>query len=243
MSLSIITWNVEWATPRSRRTPHLLNRIDRHEPDVICLTETHHDLLTQPGHSICSQPDYGYPIQKGRRKVMLWSKQPWQEGDDQGTYALPPGRFVSGVTLTPLGDVTVVGVCIPWFGSRTEAWRGDARKKYWEDHGRFLDGLPQVLERLPRERLIVIGDFNQVIGPASHAPAELQRSLPAALPQGMRIVTSDLAFKRRAGVDHIAMSADLVATSVSSISNLRGGKKLSDHFGVAARVSAHEQAT
>ena len=243
MTLSIITWNVEWATPRSRRTPHLLNRIDRHKPDVICLTEAHRDLLSQPGHRICSRPDYGYPIQKGRRKVMLWSRQPWEKVDDLGIDALPPGRFVSGVTPTSLGDVTVIGICIPWFGSRTEAWHADARRRRWEDHGRFLDGLRQVLARVPRERVIVIGDFNQMIGSASRAPAELRRALPAALPQGMRIVTSDLAFKRRAGVDHIAMSADLVAMSVSSISNHREGKKLSDHFGVAARVSAHGQAT
>ena len=182
MSLTIATWNVEWATPRSRRTPHLLNRLDGHAPDVICLTETNHDLLPQDGHSICSQADYGYPIHKGRRKVMLWSRQAWRQVDDRGFEAFPPGRFVSGVTLTPLGDVSVVGVCIPWFGSRTEARRGDARKKPWEDHERYLDGLCQVLARVPRERVIVIGDFNQVIGPASRAPAGLRRALRAALP-------------------------------------------------------------
>lgn len=241
MSLSIITWNVEWATPRSPRTPHLLNRIDRHAPDVICLTETHHDLLSQPGHSIWSRPDYGYPIKKGRRKVMLWSRQPWRKVDDLGIDTLPPGRFVSGVTRTRLGAITAIGICIPWFGSRTEAWRGNARKKPWEDHESYLNGLPLVLERLPHERLIVIGDFNQIIGPASRAPAKLRHALQEAFPPGMRIVTSDLAFEGRASIDHIALSADLVATSVSALSNLREGKKLSDHFGVAARLSAHSQ--
>ncbi|MDE0370192.1 MAG: hypothetical protein OXI84_08665 [bacterium] len=56
-------------------------------------------------------------------------------------------------------------------------------------------------------------------------------------------MTSDLAFEGRACIDHIALSADLAATSVSPLSNLREGKKLSDHFGVAARLSAHGQAT
>ena len=242
MTLSIITWNVEWAAPRSRRAPHLLSRIDRHEPDVICLTETHHDLLSQRGYSICSQPDYGYRI-TDRRKVLLWSRQTWAEVDGAGIDELPPGRLVSGVTHTSLGDVTVVGVCIPWSGSRTEAWRGDARKIRWEDHERFLDGLPQVLERLPRERLIVIGDFNQIIGPASRAPAKLRRVLQEAFPPGMRIVTSDIAFDGRSSIDHIALSADMAVESVSSISNLREGKNLSDHFGVAAHVSARGQAT
>jgi len=241
VALSIITWNVEWATPRSPRTPHLLSRIDRHAPDVICLTETHHDLLSQRGNSICSRPDSGYGIKKGRRKVVLWSRQPWREVDDLGIDILPPGRFVSGVTQTPLGDVTVVGVCIPWFGSRSEKWRGDARKKHWEDHESYLDGLRQVLAGFPAERVIVIGDFNQSIGPTSRAPVKLRSALQSAFPQDMRIVTSDIAFEGRTSIDHIALSADLAATSMSPLSNLREGKKLSDHFGVAARLSAHSQ--
>jgi len=231
--LRIVNWNVWWATPRSPRAPHLLRRIDRHTPDVICLTATHHDLVSQPGHKICSRPDTGYRRIKGRRKVMLWSKQPWREVDDLGIDAFPPGRFVSGVTPTPLGDVMIVGVCIPWFGSRTEAWRGDKQKRRWEDHERYLDGLRQVLARIPHERVLVIGDFNQAIGPASRAPAKLRRVLHEAFPQDMRIVTSDIAFEGRASIDHIALSADLAVTSMSTLSNRHEGKKLSDHFGIA----------
>ena len=50
--------------------------------------------------------------------------QPWERVDDLGVDSLPPGRFVSGVTRTSLGELTVVGVCIPWFGG---AERGAAR--------------------------------------------------------------------------------------------------------------------
>jgi len=39
-----------------------------HAPDMICLTETHYDLLSQHGYSICSRPDSPYPIREGRRK-------------------------------------------------------------------------------------------------------------------------------------------------------------------------------
>ena len=41
MSLRVANWNVEWATPRSRRTVEILSRISRHSPEVVCLTETH----------------------------------------------------------------------------------------------------------------------------------------------------------------------------------------------------------
>ena len=48
MKLRLVNWNVEWATPCSRLTAEILNRIDQHSPDIICLTETHSDLLLSP---------------------------------------------------------------------------------------------------------------------------------------------------------------------------------------------------
>ena len=44
--------------------------------EVICLTETHAGLLYQHGHTISSQSDYGYKVTQGRRKVILWSREP-----------------------------------------------------------------------------------------------------------------------------------------------------------------------
>ena len=74
MSLRVVTWNVEWATPNARRTAEILRRIDRQVPEIVCLTETHDGLLSQRGHTICSQPDYGYTVKEHRRKVLLWSR-------------------------------------------------------------------------------------------------------------------------------------------------------------------------
>ena len=98
-----VTWNVEWATARSRRTPEILRRIDGHAPEIVCLTETDVRLLSQRGYTICSQPDAGYGIKMSRRKVILWSREPWDEVDDVGLDSMPPGRFVAGVTRTSLG--------------------------------------------------------------------------------------------------------------------------------------------
>ena len=49
----MITWNVEWATPKSRRTAEILSRINEHDPEVVCLTETDVGLLSPHGHTIC----------------------------------------------------------------------------------------------------------------------------------------------------------------------------------------------
>ena len=231
MALRVLTWNVEWAAPGSGRAAEILSRIERLEPEVVCLTETSDALLSNAGHRISSQSDYGYTIRAGRRKVMLWSREPWGLVDDVGLDWMPPGRFVSGVTLTSIGEVTVVGVCIPWYGSRTEPGRGQERKARWEDHEQYLAGLAEVLARIPKERLIVAGDFNQIVGLGSRAPRRLRSALLGAL-EGMTIATSDVVFDGRRSIDHIALSADLMARPAGAVSNAHGEKRLSDHFGI-----------
>ena len=238
--MKLLNWNVQWSTPTSQRGAEVLRRINNHAPDVVCLTEGHNGLMSQHGHRICSQADYGYKTTGYRRKVMLWSREPWEQVDDVGIASLPPGRFVSGVTQTSLGAVAVVGVCIPWFGSRTEARRGLERKRRWEDHAQYLAGLTEALRRYSAERLIVMGDFNQIVGAGCRAPRELQLALHEAFPPGMTIATAGLAFQGRGSIDHIGLSGDLAADPPEVISNFHEGKRLSDHFGVAAGVSAQD---
>ena len=233
----VATWNLEWATPRSRRTPEILDRLEQAGAEVVCLTEAHCDLLAGRGYSISAPADYGYPITEGRRKVMLWSREPWEDIDDVGSGLMPPGRFVSGVTHTSMGVIRVVGVCIPWSGCRTEARRGSARKVRWEDHEQYLACLPGVLKGLDAGSLVVMGDFNQVIGSGCRAPIRLRSALQQAFPTGMRIATPDLEFQGRKSIDHIAVSDDMAVESLGVISNLHEGKKLSDHFGVFADLS------
>ena len=243
MSLHLVTWNVQWATPRSPRRTEILTRIDRARPEVIRLTETDVGLLSQRGHTICSQPDYGYPIREGWRKVMLWSREPWEQVDDAGHHSMPPGRFVSGVTQTSLGPITVVGVCIPWFRSRSEARRGSEGKKPWEDHKRYLAGLTAVLRRAPTERLIVMGDFNQIVGAGRPRTSQAEIGPAPGLPTGHmhRHLGSD--FEGRRSIDHLALSDDLAVESLDVISNKHDGPRLSDHFGVVAALSARTRST
>ena len=95
MSLRLVNWNVEWAKPESPRGAEVLSRVHGHVPELVCLTETYDGLLSHNGHTICSQPDYGYTLKEDRRKVMLWSMEPWDQIDDIGIDSMPPGRFVS----------------------------------------------------------------------------------------------------------------------------------------------------
>ena len=234
MPLTLVNWNVEWATPASRRSAEILRRIDAHEPELVCLTESHEDLLSRRGHAICSRPDYGHRVKPGRRKVLLWSREPWRDVDDVGTADLPPGRFVSGITRTSVGEVTVVGICIPWSGSRV---RGTGEKRrMWEDHGTYLAGLAKLLER-PTKRLIVMGDFNQRIGQRGNTPVHLRSALQRAFPAGMTIATSAVGLRGRRSVDHIAVGEDMAVEHLDVIDNGHGESRLSDHFGVVSALS------
>ena len=238
MTMSLVNWNVQWAIPRSQRTPEIRKRIDGYRPDVVCLTETHTELLSPGGHVICSQADTGYKIRENMRKVMLWSREPWGSVDDLGLGDMPPGRYVSGVTRTPVGEVTVIGTCIPWRGSRTEDRRESERKRHWEDHARYLHGLSKLLKGVQDRPLIVMGDFNQRIGQGKFVPHYLQTALQDAMPEHMTIATSALGHGGRRCVDHMALSEEFAAESLCVISNVAGDSKLSDHCGVAATLSA-----
>ena len=57
VSMTVVNWNVEWATPRSwSRRDEILTRIDRESPNVVCLTEADTNLLADcPGYTIHSQ--------------------------------------------------------------------------------------------------------------------------------------------------------------------------------------------
>ena len=238
MPLKLVNWNVEWAASRWKAA-ELQRRIDQRGADIICLTETDAERLKLPqdGHSICAQPNWGQPFRKGqegRRKVLLWSREPWDAADDLGHASLPPGRFVSGVTKTDLGELMVIGVCIPYSRSRVgPRWN----RKMWQDHEAYLHGLAALLKRAPRTRLIVVGDFNQRIGQSSSTPVRLREALQSALGQNLSTVTTGLGFQGRRTIDHIALSGDLSAESLGVVSNEHEDGNLSDHFGVVVELS------
>ena len=151
---------------------------------------------------------------------------------------MPPGRFVSSVTPTPVGEVTAMGICIPWFGSRSETRRGSGRKRQWEDHALYLDCLSEVLKGEQDSSLIIVGDFNQRIGQGGFVPPNLRWALQSAIPEYVTIATSALGYRGSRCIDHMALSEYLAAESLSVIGNMLGERELSDHFGVGAVLTS-----
>ena len=230
-AIRIGTWNTEWARPSSIRGKIISEKLAASGCDVLCVTEGFAGILPDGGHVIDAGKDWGYPSYKGRRKALLWSRQPWTPHVDAvGSVDLPGGRFVAGTTETLSGtDLTVIGVCIPWSGAHVSGGRKD--RKRWQDHEAWLDGFEKLRSRIPESRTIVLGDFNQRI-PRKYAPVRAGKTLKRAF-EGFKFATEGEFPQGLRLIDHIAHSPDLNPGSIE-IWNKKSadGIRLSDHFGV-----------
>ena len=224
----IATWNTKWATPGCKRGKEVVRAIASLDADVIVLTEGRADLLPPDGFIVDAGSDWGYRVDDpDRRKVLMWSKNPWLNVVDRGSETMPSGRFVSGATESPIGRITVAGVCVPWQGAHVTHGRRDRRP--WQDHERYLRGLREVLQWVDGSRVIA-GDFNQRI-PRSRQPLDVAELLAETL-KGYRIPTAS--FTDPQLIDHIAHSDDMfVAGMPTLIQNRLSGFELSDHIGVS----------
>lgn len=227
--LRVLSWNLEWATPRSTRGRLLRERIDSLGADIVCLTETSEALIGDVGHVVTAGADWGYRAAAGRRKA-LWNRRPWTMVDAVGVAELPPGRFIAGTTETPLGAVDCFGVCIPWHEAHVRT--GQSNRRRWEDHLAYLSGLAKTIG--PRPPALVLGDFNQTM-PRTRAPLPVHAALTTLLDGRLAVATANLRDGQgRLAIDHIAHSQALAVARVEAVSSVDGGRSLSDHFGVLA---------
>jgi len=235
MTATVVVWNTQWAGPSSVRGRTLTRLIAAHRPDVLCLTEALLDFAPPPGHLIASEADYGYRAPAGRRKVILWSREPWRSVDSVGSPRLPGGRFVRGLTQTPIGPLTIIGVCIPWREAHVRTGRRDRRP--WEDHLAYLRGLASCARPPLGSPTALVGDFNQRVPPVGTPPAVADEL--AAVLKPFRIVTAGAVQGLASPViDHVALSSALEAVSVVGIDARQGEITLSDHPGIVVRLAA-----
>ena len=215
--LRVSVFNCEWRVSTSDDAAVIRERVLANSPDIVCLTEAYRDFFGAEGHLIEAAPDYGYPIVEGRRKVMLWSRQPWTAADDHGSDQLPPGRFVAGRTTTSIGEINVVGVCIPW--ARAHVSSGNRNRRPWEDHLAYLSALNDLLPA-PVLRTLVLGDFNQRV-PLRFQSQLAFDTLSSALLTRMSLATGgDIEPIGKQAIDHICHGRDVECERVTSLSNV-----------------------
>lgn len=252
VELRILVWNAERKSARGsvgRRIPTLLAR---HDPDIVLLTEGEVGLLPPDGHTITARPLPEPYLRPPERRVLAWSRSPWDEVEDYGELESVPsdepasclcGRIVSGTTSTPFGPLLVHAVCIPWSFAGVR-W-SEIKRRPCEEHLMFLEALDLIIAARPPEiPTIVGGDFNQVVPRAAGAPHHPAERLASTFAPPWSIVTAGVTAATPSGeqplIDHLAIDDRLVATSVDGFANHDfDGQRLSDHTGVVVTVQRH----
>lgn len=230
-TVRIGTWNVEWAGADSERGVRVADALKAPDCDIVCVTEGCADILPSGGNTIDAGPDWGYGHEEARRKVLVWSRQPWAAVDIGKSGALPGGRLVAGITLTALGPLTVVGACIPWRDAHVRSGRKD--RSQWQEHEAWLAGFENLPYRHAKRRTVVLGDFNQRL-PRRSQPKGVHAALLHAF-EGFSFATAgDLEGAPGRALDHIAHTPDLAPAGGIGLWPRQDGhdNRLSDHFGV-----------
>jgi exonuclease III len=232
--MKCITWNIEWATAQSAKGKRIKELIQKVDPDVVCFTEATLEMCPPNGYVIESDPDYGYPNHGNRRKVLLWSKQPWQRVDIVGSKDLPNGRFASGITQ----GIRFVGVCIPWFNAHVKD--GSKDRIQWQDHLCYLDALGPLFNAYCKDHfpVCVTGDFNQRI-PRARQPVEVAERLAKMFESGLTVATSGIVDDQgHQLIDHVA-TCGLLSVRIDETIPKKSttGRSLSDHAGIISTLT------
>lgn len=232
MVISVSAWNVEWATPSSERGPRISAMLAVADSDITVVTEGSRGLLPEHGYTVDAGGDWGYGLQPIRRKVIVWSRFPLTVGV-AGTEGATRGRLVVARAATPDGPVRIIGVCIPWRDAHVSTGRRDAQP--WSEHMDYLDRLDGLLAGLDDDvPTLIAGDFNQRI-PRGSQPVRVAVRLGEVI-SGWTIHTAG-ALPNGPHIDHIATNRSLVLESVRDWAAADHRGRLSDHAGVACRLT------
>ena len=225
--IRVATWNVEKATPKSKRGQRIQQIIRQIDADIFVLTEGCKELMPE-GFVFEGGANWGYePKPKCLTKVLLWSKYPLLNESLAEFTKMPPGRFVSAIVQHPDGDFLTMAVCIPWPAAHVNSGRRDRDR--WEDHITYLDGLQALIEQM-RTPLVVAGDFNQRI-PRGNQPRKVSDKLSQCI-NGLQVCTA-LNFDKLL-IDHIAVSPHFSSSKIEIIDDHDSIGNLSDHRGVVS---------
>lgn len=232
--MKLLVWNINWATPTSRKGRIIAPKIAAGKFQVVCLPETEEGMLPSGGQRILGGDNWGYKREGARRKIALWSSAAWTDVIPEGPVGMPPGRFISGVSH----GIRFIGVCIPWKDAHVTT--GNKNRDIWEEHGAYLKKLRAVVVAALKkpQPICLIGDFNQRIPRVSQSKKakEVADALQEIIDLGLEVITAE---KRDAEgdllIDHMALGAGLRGAVETIWPNIdENGLKLSDHVGVGA---------
>ena len=227
-TITVASWNTEWA-PNSGRGVAVRKQIGAVDADVWVVTEGQHWLLPDSGHAVDAGGDWGYDAAAHRLKTLLWSRWPLTDivRLDRGA---GKGRVVAARNHTPIGEIQILAVCIPWASAHVTTGRKDATN--WSEHLECCDqiaGLASGFDALVPT--VVAGDFNQRI-PRARQPIRVAERLPDLLTP-WRVHTAG-EVEHGPLIDHIASTMECV--ELLAWPGRVDGIRLSDHSGAMCRL-------
>ena len=231
--MKVIAWNLERKKPTTPRGLQGVDHVYAQQPDVMVLVEARTSFPARHGHHLVGSPSTAPRFDEDERTVLLWSANELERVEFDSP--IEKRRFVAARTETPLGTMLILAVCIPWHMADVTYHEGTKRRP-WELHLNYLEHLRELMRRID-EPFIVVGDFNQRVPRQRGGNRSAADALTTAF-DGLTVVTEGvLPGCARAGIDHIALSHQLTATSVGGWPNVVDGSRLSDHDGAWAIVS------
>ena len=235
MTARLLTWNLERKKPTNPRGVEALDHVFGLDADVMVLTEARTSIPMRGGHARWCEPPLGTRFGADERKIVMWSKQPWTSIDRVGVQGLDDTRFIAASTQTPIGELRVLGICIPWHMAEVTYPTGEKHKP-WELHIRYLELLTELLADTDGQT-VISGDFNQQVPRIAYGRRDAAAALVKAFAP-VDIVTSGVVDGvSRPGIDHIALAGGLTATRVWGWPNDVNGNRLSDHDGAACELA------
>lgn len=239
--LRIATWNIQRPqSNRSARLERVLQHIENVSADVWILTETHSAVSPGDDYQCVASTPHTRNAAGAENWVSIWSRLPIQPVEP----VWDSRSMCCGNVSTASGGLLVYGTVLPWLGCT----------QYLPRRGKeaFLHALENQRHDWKRLRelseccgICVAGDFNQDLGSAHYYGSKdgkaillnvLQSENMSCLTSGEfdRIAASTEG--RRAGIDHILISNDLLehfrgeADAWPDEQEIDSG--LTDHFGV-----------
>lgn len=236
--LRVLTWNLERKNPQSGLGATAVAHLRSLDPDVMVLTETRTTFEVGEGHALWAGKPAGDWFNQDERKVLIWSKQPWTATAVSSSVDIDQARYVTASTETPIGEVTVLGVCIPWHMAEVTHRTGHKRKP-WELHLEYIEVLAELIARTTGP-VVVAGDFNQQVPRAKYGNHAAALALASAFEPLAILTRGTIPGCDRQGIDHIAVSNDLSAISVAGWRNKVNEARMSDHDGAVVEVRRQE---
>lgn len=176
------------------------------------------------------------PTQPDERKILMWSKSPWSDEQICTFKNDPIGRIVAATTITPIGPLRIIGVCIPY--SQANVRHKSMPVPPWHEHRQYISQLSRFLTQQPSDMpTIVAGDFNQRV-PKTRAPRDVHDLLLNSLGSLTIHTAGEHSADKIRLIDHMAASHDLEVRGLSLVVPPSVGRRpVTDHTGALLRFS------